>query len=238
MIAVLKKMFLILEAFSKLGDPQPLAQLTVATGLPKPTVYRLVQSMVALGYLAQDARTGQYMRTPAIERLGTNSNHGYLLQRTRLPMESLRQQFDETVSLAVLAGTDVYYLSVMETSRTLRRIPPENNREPYHVTASGRVIAAHLPPDEQAVLLDRTRLRPLTPRAIVQRPRLVEILGEVRLRGWSFQSEENEEGVCCLAAPIREGDSVAAAIAITVPTIRMNDARKEAMIQSLLAIEA
>jgi DNA-binding IclR family transcriptional regulator len=82
-IAVVQKLFDILETFSEEGDPMPLAKISARTRLPKPTAYRLPRAMVELGYLTQDPPTGQYLRTPALQRLSSNCSHRHLLERVR-----------------------------------------------------------------------------------------------------------------------------------------------------------
>ena len=217
-------------------DPLPLARLAQATGIPKPTVYRIVQSLVELGYIVQDEETGHYLRTPSVEALGRNSKLAFLRYRLQPAMEELLAQFNETVHLAVLSGNRVHYLSILETTRPLRRITPVELGEPFYATAIGRAFAAWLPEEERRLLIERTELVPLTPYTIVDRDKLIEELNLIRERGWAVQMQECELGVACVAAPVLEEDRPVAAISVTMPHVRLTEEKKQGIIEALLSI--
>lgn len=234
MIAVVQRLFQVLEAFSRQSDPASLARLTEATGLPKPTIYRLVQSMVDLGYLHQDPTTGFYLRTGQLESLGQGSLWGHLRQRIQPKMDELLDHFDESISLTVMTGQKVHCLLAAETRRPLcYRLGRGTGSLPYYLAASGRAIVSQLPPEEIKALLEQTQIEPMTPKSIKSKKRLRQILAQSSKNGWGYQEEECETGICSVATPLFEGKRPIAALAIIVPMIRFNDSIKRSMISAL-----
>jgi DNA-binding IclR family transcriptional regulator len=234
-IAVLQKLFIVLEAFSELGDPMALARLTEATGLPKPTIYRVVQTMVDLGYLSQDPASGLYSRTSAFEWLGRGCLPGHLRQLYRPAMEALRDRFDESFVLIVLAGLKIDCLLAVETTQLLRCMVGPRRGLPWQVTAGGRAIAAFLPLAEREDLIARSDMQPRTPQTVRSKRQLRAKLDEIRADGWAAQAQESEIGVSAVAVPLFEGDRPIAALAAVVPHVRMTETLRRQMIQALLA---
>ena len=75
-----------------------------------------------------------------------------------------------------------------------------------------------------------------TSNSIRTKEALQEELKKIRSNGYSIDNEEIEEGLCCIAAPVRDRNgSVVAAISISGPAVRvrerMNDYRAK-VIQS------
>jgi DNA-binding IclR family transcriptional regulator len=149
-------------------------------------------------------------------------------------MDALLERFDESVSLTVMTGQKVHCLLAAETRRPLcYRLGQGTGSLPYYASASGRAIVARLPQDEQEALLGQTRIEPLTPKTVRSKRALREMLARSRREGWSFQNEECELGVACVAVPILEGERPIAALAIIVPVIRFNARLKREMIAAL-----
>jgi len=223
-VQLLRKALGVLEALGAAGGAVSLAQLTRRVGLPKPTVYRIVRTLVDAGYATQEPGSRAYAPTASLARLG-RSGAALELRRRALPlMERLHRKFNETVNLAVLEDTDVVYVHVVETTRPLRLMTRPDARDPFHSTSLGRAIAAFLPDLERSALLARA------PR----RPALEATLRAVRRRGWAEDREENEPGVVCFGAPLLEEGRPVAALSVTLPLVRLSAAREKQIVTQLL----
>ena len=74
-------------------------------------------------------------------------------------------------------------------------------------------------------LIARMRFEPHTPRTITDPERLAAQIEEIRARGYAIDDEEIEQGLRCVAAPIRDHTgSVIAAVSISGPTTRVSEA--------------
>lgn len=223
---LLRKALGVLEALGAAGSAVTLADLTRRVGLPKPTVYRIVRTLVDAGYASQDPGSGAYVLTARLSRLG-RSGKSLELRRRALPLlERLHRTFNETVNLAVLEDADVVYVHVLETTRPLRLMTRPDARDSFHSTSLGRAIAAFLPDTERRTLLSR-----VPPRL---RKGLEATLRGVRRRGWAEDREENEPGVVCFGAPLLEKERPVAALSVTLPLVRLSAAREREIVAGLL----
>lgn len=200
-IGVLVKAFHTLETIAEIGRPMPLRDIAEATGLPKGTLFRVLQTLTTLGYAAQMADTGYYYLTGRLSWLGRDASEEDLKMLTMPLMKELQAQFNETVNLGLLEGTYVYYATVLEADRPLSwRVAP-GSRDTYYSTALGRAIAAHLEPAKLDKLIEQTDLKSRTENTVNDKAELVRILNKVKARGLSFDREENDHGVVCIGVP-------------------------------------
>jgi DNA-binding IclR family transcriptional regulator len=234
-IAVVRKTISTLEKLAESDDPLPLAVLSAQAGLPKPTTHRILHTLSALGYVAQD-ETNRYYLTSKLGGLAQRSRYRNLKVWAVPLMTALYREFNETVNLGVLEGTKVHYIHVIETTRSLRMMVQPNAADEYYFTAIGRAIAAHLPQPQIVMLLKSTVMRPVTPKTVVSRKKLLAILRETQERGWAMDDEESVPGVVCLAVPLFAGDDPLAAISVTMPKSRAPKEITQAVIESLLSL--
>jgi microcystin degradation protein MlrC/predicted transcriptional regulator len=113
-IAVVEKAFLVLETLAESEEPVALARLAERTLLPKPTAYRILQTLAELGYVVRD-EAARYYITAKPATLSQNSRHRDLKLRVLPHMQRLHAQFNETVNLGILDGRSVRYIHVIET---------------------------------------------------------------------------------------------------------------------------
>jgi DNA-binding IclR family transcriptional regulator len=233
-INVLEKTFAVLEQMADVGTPVPLKKLTELTGLPKGTTFRILQTLLKLGYVEQDGKNSEYYLTPNLLHLGRSVHYGYFKELALPMMDSLYAEFNETVNLGVLQGLNVYYVHVLETTRALRwQVKPEL-KDAFFTTALGRSIVAYLPADETDALTSRVTYKKRTPNTISSERELKKELLLTRKRGWAFDNEENDLGVVCIGVPIlREGRPIAG-ISLSIPKSRLSPSLKRAITRSLV----
>lgn len=222
-INVLIKAFSVLEAMAEIDAPAPLRDIAAAADLPKGTLFRILQTMLSLGYVGQNPDDGFYHLTSRLSFLGRNARHEDLKLLVSPHMRMLSEQFNETVNLGVLEGSHVYYLSVLEARRNLSWKVETGSRDVYYSTALGRAIVGHLPADQREALLEQTILRSRTARTVMTHQELRQILSEVVTSGIAVDAEENDEGVVCVGGPIFLDGKVIAALSMSIPVSRYSD---------------
>lgn len=231
-IAVVEKTFSVMELLAESEEPVTLAHLAEGSLLPRPTAYRILQTLVSLGYAAQ-TETSSYYLTGKIESLAGNGRYRDLKLAALPAMERIYRKFNETVNLGVLHGTRVHYVHVLETTRPLRMMVQPNAVDQFYSTAIGRAIAAFLPEQERSAVVNAVDLRPATPQTVNSRADLARILDETRERGWAAESEETTVGVTCLGVPVLRDGYPLGAISITVPVSRLTPERRSEIINAL-----
>lgn len=103
-------------------------------------------------------------------------------------------------------------------------------------TAVGKSILATMDEEEIAHFWETRDMRPGTDREVDNLEKLKEELVRVRTQGYATDNEENEPGVCCVAAAIvnRQGHAVAA-MSVSAPTIRMDEQRTREIARQVMA---
>jgi DNA-binding IclR family transcriptional regulator len=225
-IAVMGKIFGVLEHFVERGATEELAFSEIAEGLPfsRTTIHRILYSLGKLGYMEKSRPGSCYRLTQKFHDLAWQGIHFRHLQTVSKPvMRNLLIRYAETVNLGSLDGAQVAYLDVVQSPSALRIAALPGDRNPVHSTALGKAILAFLPESRTRAILGEYPLLRKTPRTITQRTHLFEQLAAVREQRVALDREENLPGVTCVAAPIFDQTGrVIAAFSISGPASRMN----------------
>jgi DNA-binding IclR family transcriptional regulator len=93
---------------------------------------------------------------------------------------------------------------------------------PVHCTSVGKAMLAFLPEDRAAEIIKRLRFERHTHRTIASPEALRTELEKIRRRGYAVDDEELEEGLRCIAVPVRDarGHPVAA-VSVSGPSFRV-----------------
>lgn len=234
-IAVIEKAFLILEGLTEEAEPVSLARLVKKTKLPKPTAYRILHTLVGLGYVMRNGGA-EYCVTSKLDRLAQNARHSELKLLALPHMTKLHRQFNETVNLGVLEGLSIRYIHVLETTRPLRLMVHPNAVDEFYSTAVGRAIVASLPEQERESLLKVANLRPVTTNCVQTKAELRRLLDETRARGWGIDDEETVVGVICFGVALTKDGYPLGGISVSMPKTRLSDELRESIAQSLTLI--
>ncbi len=235
-IASVEKAFRILEVMSAAGAPMTLMDITNGTGLPKPTVFRMLRTLVELGFVDQDQLRKRYDLTLKMYNLGRSNGYDDIREEALPIMQALHDQFDETVNLGILQGGQVLYIHYIETTKSVRWQVRPGVRDTYYSTALGRAIAAYLPERQRKRLLDTVPIVPRTSATPKDAAAVARILDETAARGWAIDDQENDNEVVCLGIPLLDGGQVIAGISITVVKGRMTPALRAEMIEALCRV--
>lgn len=214
----------IVEALSVQPHGMLLKDLSAEVGLHVSTTHRLLASLVSRGYVQKDIETGKYRLTVRLFEIGSRAISGMnLVSISRPYLEQLAAGTGETVHLVARNNDEVVYLYKEDRRESVIHMASfVGLRSPMYRTAVGKSILALLPEEEVRRIWDRSVIEPLTPNTIVRYDDLLENLAIVRQRGWAMDNEENELGVLCIAAPIKDfTNTPIGAISISAPAARM-----------------
>jgi DNA-binding IclR family transcriptional regulator len=217
---VLVKAFSLIESLASGSGSATLAELAIATGQAKPTTHRVLRSLSAMGYVEQSAE-GEYRLTSKLRQLALGSADRDLAAVAHPVLQRLRDDTGETVNLGVLRQHSVVYLTVIESSHALRRVPGAvNEGDPVFTTALGRAIASHLPAETVERLFRAPAVVKRTPRTVTDPQKLRAILAQAKRDGYAIERDQTDLGVTCFGAPVLRGGAVVAAISISAPSAR------------------
>ena len=222
----------LIDALSGNDAARGVTELSAELHLAKSTVYRLLQTLAGRGYAVQDPGSGRYQLGLKFLELGALvSNRLSILAIARPHLQRLMEATNETVQLGMLEGHEVVYADKIECPRTIRMYSRVGRHSPLHCTALGKVLLAHQPEATLRELL-RRRLERHTAQTVTT-PRALRVeLQQVREKGYASDDEEFEEGLRCLAAPVRDHTgAVAASLGIAGPAARLGPARRPELIK-------
>jgi IclR family acetate operon transcriptional repressor len=216
--------FDILEALAG-SDDLGVTELATRTGLVPSTAHRLLATLAKRGYVSQRVDSGRYALGYKLVELANGLEQGLArLRRVARPhLESVQRATEETTNLVVLDGDRVIYVDQVPGTRSVRMFTIVGAAALAHTTAAGKAILAFGPPEVVAALYsDNGELERLTSRTLPTLEALQEDLARTARRGYAIDSEEHEEGVSCIAAPVLDRDDrPRAAISISAPTARV-----------------
>jgi len=210
----------IIRAFDVENPELSLSDVARRTGFPRAAARRFLHTLVTLGYMRTDGRV--FALTPRVLELGFSYLSALSLPEVAQPhLERLSHDVGESVSAAVLDGTDIVYVARVPTRRIMSVRITIGTRFPAAATSMGRVLLASLPADERARALDDAELVAHTDRTLIDRGLLDDELDHVRERGWALVDGELEAGLRSVAAPLHSRDGrVVAAINISSSATR------------------
>jgi IclR family acetate operon transcriptional repressor len=212
----------ILEMLADGAGELGVTQIGKRLGVAKATASRLVATLAERGLVEQNPSTEKYHLGFGLLRLAGAAAAGLdLVRQARPVLEELAERTQETVNLAVLDGDQVVNIDQIAGSQRIVSRSWVGRRTPLHCTSNGKVLLAHLRPEERERLLSGP-LERLTPMTIVDTDLLRAQLLEVEGRGYAYTVEELEAGLNAVAAPVRAANgSVVAALSVAGPAFRI-----------------
>ncbi len=224
---IVKPVHKALQVLLCLGEdhrPQTLTEVCYKVRIPKTTVFRYLQTLCEDGFVSHDSATDTYRLGLRLFELGQLAGEQLRVRDVAWPyLQSLRDQFNETVNLGMLDGTEIVYIDMAESRHSLRMQARLGSRDPVYSTALGKAILAFTPRERWPLHIPE-RFEPRTPQTQVSPGMLYTELLNSRQRGYALDNGENEEGTLCIGAPIFDhSGQVLYALSLSAPASRMDE---------------
>jgi IclR family transcriptional regulator, KDG regulon repressor len=170
--------------------------------IPKSSVYAILQTLKARGYVSKDD-LDQYSLSLRLFSLGISLIENLDLRKgTHALLEELAEKAQLTAHIGVLDGHEAVYIDKVEVLTSVRLTTWLGRRVPLHTTSMGKAMLAFLPEKEVDAILGKGPLPRLTSKTITNPAQLKTELARIRTQGYAIGSEENELGVRAVGAPI------------------------------------
>ncbi|MBO6919679.1 MAG: IclR family transcriptional regulator [Rhizobiaceae bacterium] len=211
-----------LDQVASMGRPVRFAELLEESAYPKATLYRFLQTLTNQGMLSYDARSQTYSLGVRLVRLAHAAwRQSSLAPIARPYVEDLAREVQATVHLAQLDGGQVLYVDKQNPSNPINMYSESGKVGPGYCTGVGKAMLAFVDEATLERALTQQTYHRHTENTLCSPQELMEELREIRKTGISFDREEHEMSIICLAVPILSSqDRVLGAISVTNSTHR------------------
>ena len=229
----------LLDALIQSGrDGRGLAELSRSIGLSKPATYTILQTYLARGIVSDlgEGLQRRYRLGLALARMGEEAlkNVG-LIDVAMIELQKLSQDLQLTSRMAVFEDGHAIVVARVDGPGAVRFDSALGRRELPHCSAVGKALLAQKPDAEVRAILERLGMPQRTARTIVQIPRFLRELRNVRSSGFAVDDQEDSEGVACVAACVFDRAKPVAAISVTGLRGRNFSSRKSELAAAVMA---
>jgi|SRR5699024_4250578 len=213
----LSRALTVLEELARQESPQTLTELTVAVGLHKSTVYRMLSTFVRHGVVQRDESNRYEVSSDVFGIHLTGIDSAYGNETVHRILSDLAKRAGAVVSLAVPRGENL--------ERRVNFFPngareDTSTRLSWHASAAAKAYLAARPRTEIQKRVGRLPLPVLTSHTITDPFTFVQVLTRVRERGFAIEDREQAPSFRALgAAIVDENENATAAIELHIPTV-------------------
>jgi IclR family acetate operon transcriptional repressor len=219
-VLVLSKAVQVLKACHELGRGLSLGDIASHVDLPRSTVQRIVQTLMAEGFLAADGGARSITLGPELLAMGAMATAG-MVERSYPVLKELAQRTGETVDLAWLNRDHLVFVSQVPGMHRLQAVSAVGDTFPLHCTANGKAALALLPDEAVNVFLLR-KLPALTPNTITAVSTLRKEIARIRKSGVAYDREEHTLGISAIGMALQDKARQIYAVSIPVPSVRFS----------------
>ncbi|MEU3766077.1 IclR family transcriptional regulator [Amycolatopsis keratiniphila] len=214
------RLFSLLELIAAKDQLVSLQGLVEETGLPKPTLHRMLQQLEGAGLLIRQADGRHYGTGHRLRRLAENlllnaTHHG----ARHAVLRHLVDELGESCNVTTLSGNEIVYLDRVETPEPLRFYLRPGSRVPIHCSASGKMILAQMSPAQRRKLLAHAPLKQYTNKTITDLDALEAEFTRIRRDGFALDDEEFLPGLVCVAVLVPGRANLC--VAVQAPVMRL-----------------
>ena len=217
----------ILSFFAPYNQETGTVEISRKLGFHKATVSRILLNLARHGFLQQNTRTRKFTLGPAIIPLSRAVNQSLktnIIHIAKPFIDELRDLLQETVILEILSGENTILAYIADGPpgpRMVRLAGDMGDRLPINAAAGAKAILAYSSQELRDGLMKKN-MPAYTKNTITDSRILEKQLEEIREQGYSYDSEEIDEGTCSYGAPIFNHEKKpVAAVVVTGPSHRI-----------------
>ncbi|WP_112323527.1 IclR family transcriptional regulator [Oceanibium sediminis] len=212
----------LLEAVAAFGRPARFTEILAQAQLPKATAYRLLQTLSNQGMLQHDPEKNTYFIGLRLIRLAHQAwAHTSIAPVARPFLDRLSAKLGQTVHLAQLDSGQVLYVDKRNATKPIAMFSDAGKVGPAYCTGVGKAMLAFLPEAELEQALRAQAFQRYTPATLTTPEALRAELAGIRESGVSYDREEHEPQIICVAVPILStATEPLGALSVTSSTLR------------------
>lgn len=213
-----------------------ISEISKITGHSKSSVFRMLYTLEKMEFVHKTS-TNKYRLGIKFAYYGSIVSENLdVLNVIRPYLRSLRDKYNETIHLAILDDDlNIIFMAKELSDTTIQMTSKVGHKRPFHVTAVGKILVANHMDNQVLEKLRNYNYVKYTNKTITEYDQIIEILNCTREQQYSIDEEESEEGLTCIAVPVKDftGNTIAA-ISMSGPTSRINNNRSS-IIEQLIS---
>ncbi len=234
-----EKTMKLVDIMADAGSAMRLQDIAEKSGIPTSTVLRMLNTLLAMGYVNQDPETLKYSLSLKFAYIGARAKaQSSILQLAHPYLRRLAEQTGECTCFAAEQSHEVVYLDVIaEAANNILTVTQRiGKRAPLYCTGIGKLFLAEYTPEELDTYCQKVQFVQFTEKTLTTPEALRAELTQIRAQGFAADNEECDIGTRCIAAPVRDYTGrIIAGISVTAPTLRLNRERMEQILPIILS---
>ncbi|MFS0892022.1 IclR family transcriptional regulator [Peribacillus frigoritolerans] len=225
----------ILDLFDEHTAELKITDISNQLGLHKSTVHSLLKTLLNHGYISQNPENGKYGLGMKLFERGNHVIQSLdVRDLSKKYLMDLSVKTGQTAHLVILDGKEGVYIDKVEGPMAVILYSKIGKRIPLHCSAVGKALIAFKDQEEIKKILNEYVYFKQTEYTITDESEFLRELQQVQSQGYAVDNQENEPGVRCIAAPIRNHENkVIAAISLSTLIARIDEAQLETFIEQL-----
>ncbi len=212
----------IVEAVSYAAKPVSPLELSQELDIPKPTIHRLIQTLVEEGFVGVDIGggiiPGKRVRNLSIELW----QQRLFFNERQLILQGLVNHTKESCGIAVPYQMNMLYTNRVQTKLPIQIYLPVGTKSPMWCTATGKLYLSQLSAQKRAKILQQLSLDKYTNNTFTDINKLNAELDAIAESGIGVDNEEYISGTFSVSVPILDKKSrYVASLFVNAPIIRV-----------------
>jgi IclR family transcriptional regulator, acetate operon repressor len=227
--------FDILEYVAEAAEPPSFSRMLADLGIPRSSLFHLLNNLLARGYLAQDPATDRYRLGEQVRQLAKKISGPPLATVAASFLRQLTGELNETSGFYLRIGDTVEAIASTTSNQALAYTMKVGERAPLYAVSSGKIALTRMSSGELDDYLRNVKFESVTPTTINSKRALREHLASVRQDGFGYSHEEFTPGITGIATAVEHDGRFFGALNLAVPTARYNQDRDIVFRRQLLA---
>ncbi len=215
----------ILEYVAAAKRPPSFSRLLADLGIPRSSLFHLLNNLQARGFIARDAATDGYGLGPNVVRLAKAGPQPSLSDHVLPFLRELSGELNETCGFYVRMDDSVEVIASAISTQALSYTMKIGARAPLYAVSAGKIVLAELDVDMLKDYLAGVVLTAATPQTIRSKTQLKQEIRAIKSTGFAYSHDEFTPGITAIATAVRHGDDFIGAINVAVPTGRFTPGR-------------
>jgi IclR family acetate operon transcriptional repressor len=213
----------ILEYVADATEPPTFSRLLSDLGVPRSSLFHLLNNLLARGYLEQDGSGGRYRLGQRVEKLAAQLQGPSLAATVQPHLRSLSNALNETSGFNIWTGDSVEAIATAMGHQALAFTMKVGERAPLYAISSGKIVLSRMSRDDFEHYLDRIDMQPITPRTLQSKSALRRDVAAARRDGFAYSHEEFTPGITGIATAVVKDGHLLGMLNLAVPTARFTE---------------